>query len=240
MKLEHTNILLTGGSGRLGRELIKALRKADAKVIAPSSEVLDITDTSMTFQAISWHAPTMIVHCAAYTDVPGAETPEGRLEANRINIHGTKNIAHAAHYFGAKVIHISTDYVYGGTGNHYVGDGTYPTSYYGITKLVAESFMDSEDLVIRTTLKGRGTWGKDAYTKVLHPVRTNGDFADVIAEKITKAICDGMKGTVNLGTEEKFLLDLAVEDYPEVEIMDVNLVDVPYKYPRDCTMKLDI
>lgn len=238
MKLKNQTVLLTGGSGLLGRCLIPRLQDQGAVVVAPSSSAMDITDTSKTFQAVSWHNPELVIHCAAYTNVPAAETPEGKLEANRVNIHGTKNVVEASHYFGVKVVYVSTDYVYDGTGDHYEGDKTKPATYYGMTKLIGESFCSNQDLILRLSFKDIGTWGPNTYRKVLHPVKTNADFVDVIADKIIDAITRNMTGIINLGTKEKFLLDLAVSEYPEVEVVDA--LDTSYKYPRDCTMRLDI
>lgn len=240
MKLENQIILLTGGSGVLGRFLTPRLREQGAVVIAPSSKDMDITDTSKTFQAVSWHNPDLVVHCAAYTNVPEAENAQGRLEANKVNIYGSKNIIEASHYFGAKVVYISTEYVYDGTGDHYEGDKTKPITYYGMTKLIGESFTSDQDLILRLCFKNIGTWGPNAYTKVPHPVKTNADFVDVIADKIIDAITRKMTGVVNLGTKAKYLMDLAVQEYPEVNITDVRLLNTTYKYPRNGTMRLDI
>ena len=88
-------------------------------------------------------------------------------------------------------------------------------------------------------MKARGTWGKRALKGVFHPVWTNADWVDVIAEKIVEVIADERVGIINLGTEKKLLKELAVQEYPDVEVIDVDDVDLPYKYPRDCSMILD-
>jgi len=201
---------------------------------------MDITNPSKTFQAVSWHNPDLVVHCAAYTNVPEAENPKGRLEANKVNIHGSKSMIEASHYFGAKVVYISTEYVYDGTGDHHKGDKTKPITYYGMTKLIGESFCSNKDLILRLCFKNIGTWGPKAYTKVPHPVKTNADFVDVIADKIVDSITRNMAGVVNLGTKAKYLKDLAKQEYPEVDIIDVTSLNTTYKYPRNGTMRLDI
>lgn len=239
MRLENKVVLVTGGSGLLGKNLVPVLEQEGAKVIAPTSTVMDITNTSLVFQAISWHNPDIVVHCAAYTNVPDCESISGKRKANFVNIHGSKNVIEASHYFGAKVVYISTDYVYNGTGNHFVGDKTYPTTYYGVTKLVGESFCDEKDLVLRLSFKDRGTWGKDKYTNVIHPVKTNADFVDIVSKKICDAISNNWFGIKNLGTKEKYLKDLALEDYKKVVEISPQNVKSPYIYPQDCTMKLD-
>ncbi len=240
MKQGKQTILLTGGRGLLGKHLVPLLKDAGYKVIAPASYEMDITNTSIVFQAISWNNPDIVVHCAAYTDVPKCETPAGARQANLVNIHGSKNVIEGSHYFGAKVVYISTDYVYNGTGNHYTGDKTKPITYYGMTKLIGESFCCKDDLALRLSFKARGTWGADAYTSVPHPILTNADWVDVIAEKIVTAIEKDLKGIKNLGTKTKYLKDLALEEYQEVEEVRPETLNIPYFYPRNSSMKLDI
>ena len=179
-----------------------------------------------------WHNPDLVLNLAAYTDVPKAETAEGRDKCVRTNIMGSKFVCEAAHYNGAKVIYISTDYVYPGTEGNYSVSDVSPLGAYGMTKYIGEWFCDpKKDLIIRTSMKARGTWGENAYTKVIDPVWTNADWIDVIAEKILEVI--------NLGTERKLLADLAREDYPWVELVDHISMEMPYEYPKDCSMVLD-
>ena len=71
---------------------------------------------------------------------------------------------------------------------------------------------------------------------------TNADWIDIIAERIIEAICRNLTGIVNIGTERKTLLDLAVQEYPEVKTIRVEEADVKlgYIYPRDTCMELTI
>jgi dTDP-4-dehydrorhamnose reductase len=150
-------------------------------------------------------------------------------------------VCEASKFIGAKVVYISSDYVYPGTKGWYaVGsnvDQAGPRSIYGITKYMGEWFCDkNKDLIIRAAMKPRGTWGPNAYKKVYHPVYTSADWMDVIAQKIVEAIERDMRGIINVGTERKLLLDLAKQEYPEVEISNVYDVKLPYRYPTDCSM----
>jgi dTDP-4-dehydrorhamnose reductase len=237
--LKGKKVLVFGGGGRLGKDLVPLLKAAGANVIAPTSEEIDIATTKI-WQCVMWHGPDIVVNLAAYTDVPKAETLEGKDKCVRTNIIGNKFVCESAHYHGAKVVYISSDYVYPGTTGDYTTEDVSPLGCYGITKYVGEWFCNPDtDLVIRTSMKARGTWGKNAYTKVLDPVWTNADWVDIIAEKIVEVIADERTGTINLGTEKKLLSDLARAEYPEVELMKPTDLDVPYKYPTDCSMVLD-
>jgi len=232
-------ILVLGGSGRLGTDLLPLLRAAGARIIAPTRDEADVADKKL-WQVVSWHNPDIILNLAAYTDVGGAETDEGKKQAVRTNIFGSKTVCDVAKYFDCKVVYISSDYVYPGVAGSYAVEEAHPSSSYGVTKYVGEWFCDlKKDLVIRTSFKIRGTWGPNALKKVFHPVTTNADWVDIIAEKIVEVIGDERVGILNIGTEPKTLLDMAKAEYPEVESVDPDECELPYTYPRDCSMMLD-
>ncbi len=102
---------------------------------------LDITDDEAVKKTIRGIQPDVIVHCAAWTNVDGAEDPEKKPIVHRINAEGTKNIAEAAKAADAKMVYISTDYVFDGQGERpwKPDDRNYaPLNYYGQTKLEGE------------------------------------------------------------------------------------------------------
>jgi len=237
--LRDKTILVLGGYGRLGTDLLPLLKAAGAKVLAPNREVADVADKKL-WQVVGWHNPDIIINLAAYTDVAGAETAKGRDTAVRTNIYGSRMVCEIARYFDIKVVYISTDYVYPGEKGPHAVEEANPCCSYGITKYVGEWFCDpTKDLIIRTSFKTRGTWGPKAFREVFHPVTTNADWVDIIAEKIVDAIGDERVGIQNIGTEPKFLRDLAKAEYPKVKIVDVEDCDLPYTYPKDCSMLLD-
>lgn len=241
--------LLTGGSGVLGTELQKEDHTLGRNLDywAPMRDELDIED-DMAYLFAQKHRNKIvkeinlcgIVHCAAYTNVPGAETPEGRLKAFRLNVLGTQNIKHLANALGVPMIYISTDYVYPGeTGNYSEEDAVRPVNYYAITKLMGEVFMDPDiDLIIRTSFKPNTPW---PFPKAFDDLYTSADYVDVIAEKISDCLMhivyDG-DGIFNIGTERKSIYDLArrrntnVKPMSRKEITNVHL-------PSDISMNTD-
>ena len=122
MKLEGLRILLTGGNGRLGRQLTNLLWDEGCILSYPTSKQWDITTTKRPPVMDTW-VPDILIHCAAYTDVPGAETNKG--DAVRINVVGTENVVSLAKEVGCRLIHISSDYV-----------GYRPMGFYATTKMI--------------------------------------------------------------------------------------------------------
>ncbi|MDP2689763.1 MAG: dTDP-4-dehydrorhamnose reductase [Deltaproteobacteria bacterium] len=131
-------ILLTGSGGQLGSGLKPMLEAAGHAVAAPRSKELDIIDREMVFGAVTRLRPDIIINCAAYTLVDLAE--KEREEAEALNRTGPANIAAAAADAGAKLIHISTDFVFDGRKPlpYTEEDATNPLGVYGETKLAGE------------------------------------------------------------------------------------------------------
>lgn len=145
-------VLLTGAKGQLGRCFCDRL-PACWDILATDSETLDITDLEQVKSVVAAYRPNFIVNAAAYTAVDKAEAEYDM--AALINEIGPKNLATIANEVGARLVHISTDYVFDGnatTPYMEIAD-TNPLSVYGKTKLngeLAVSQIQPEALVIRT------------------------------------------------------------------------------------------
>jgi dTDP-4-dehydrorhamnose reductase len=131
--------LITCASGQLGIAVSQELDKLEIAFDAWSSKDLDITKSSIVSEAIEKLSPTVIINCAAWTDVDGAESHE--VDASRVNSDGPENLALAAKPCNSKLIHVSTDYVFSGDGNSpwKITDAITPQSAYGRTKALGES-----------------------------------------------------------------------------------------------------
>lgn len=150
------NILITGANGQLGRALRRTLQDTPlaANTIFTSHEELDITQSDAVGRFLAEHDITHIINCAAFTDVDDAE--EHKAECTRINSDGVKSIALAADSHGAKVIHISTDFVFDGHANraYSESDKVNPISHYGTTKRQGETALLAlapDSIIIRTS-----------------------------------------------------------------------------------------
>lgn len=207
------HVLLTGGTGRLGRELCQLL----PGIVAPGRSELDVTKPETIAAAIFRYRPQILVHAAAYTDVARAE--QERDTCWRVNVEGTRNVVKAAMEHGLFLVHISTDYVFDGTRGMYREDDPLgpPRNYYALSKLVAEELVRCapRHLVIRTSFRPR-EW---PYPVAFVDVYTSQDYVDIIAPKIARAIirCTEIPyQTLHIATERKSVYDLAWRRRPDV------------------------
>ncbi|HUR24789.1 MAG TPA: dTDP-4-dehydrorhamnose reductase [Candidatus Thermoplasmatota archaeon] len=131
-------ILLTGGSGQVGRAFLGLAPRHE--VVAPGHGDLPIEDPSACERVVAQVKPDWIVHPAAMTDVDGCERDPARAHA--INALGAENLAKAAARHGCRMALISTDYVFDGSKGHYKeSDPTNPLSHYGRSKLEGERLV---------------------------------------------------------------------------------------------------
>ena len=148
------NILITGANGQLGSELrAAACSVADHHFIFTDYKELDITDSQAIQHMVQAEGVQVIINCAAYTQVDKAEDDEAA--ADRLNHHAPAYLAAAAKDAGALLIHVSTDYVFGGQGNTPFGEQATPAplGVYGRTKLAGEEAIRAtgcRHIILRT------------------------------------------------------------------------------------------
>lgn len=143
--------LVTGASGMLGQDVVALLASRGADVTAVDREVVDITDEAQVRDAVAGHG--IVVNCAAYTAVDDAESHEN--DAFLINAVGPALLASAATAVGARVVHVSTDYVFAGSAATPYAEGhpLRPVSAYGRTKAAGEWAVRAQaddHLIVRT------------------------------------------------------------------------------------------
>lgn len=154
------NILVTGANGQLGQILkqeveIFSLNNVDYKWFFTGHDELDICNYDQIFNYVSDNKINIIINCAALTNVDKAE--EDRELAFEINERGVRNIAEISGELGIFVIHISTDYVFGGLVPKLFNedDVTYPVNLYGLSKLYGEEELRNKAsgyIILRTSL----------------------------------------------------------------------------------------
>ncbi|MGI8684708.1 MAG: dTDP-4-dehydrorhamnose reductase [Acidimicrobiales bacterium] len=251
-------VLVTGGSGQLGRELPAAF--AGHEVVAPGSDVLDLTSRDSVLQCITTVAPGAVVHGGAYTDVDGCELDPDR--AYRVNALGTRHVAEGARLVEARVCYISTDYVFpGDAGRPYnEWDATGPISAYGRSKLGGEGELDPGSTVVRTSWVC-GVHGRNFVKTILRAAIDAGPeglkvvddqhgcptFADDLAHMVALLVVGRLPGTfhvTNQGATTWFDFARAIVATAGLDPADVHPIatsdlDPPRPAPRPAWSVLD-
>jgi len=131
-------VIVVGAAGRLGASVVQAF--ADRPVLALTREELDITDPESVGRRIGGTAPGVIINCAAFNDVDGAE--DRAAEALAVNGFAVRSLARAAEACGAVLVHFGTDFVFDGTANEPYTESAPPAprSTYALSKLLGEWF----------------------------------------------------------------------------------------------------
>jgi dTDP-4-dehydrorhamnose reductase len=146
--------LVVGANGQLGRCMTELLESSAADYIALGHHQLDIADAVAVQKVFEDLKPTFVLNAAAWTAVDDAE--EHEADALRVNAHGPANLASSSSSISARLIHISTDYVFDGQANtpYTVNSPTEPMNAYGRTKLAGEMALlgsgDRNNCVVRT------------------------------------------------------------------------------------------
>jgi len=199
--------LITGGCGQLGMAVSQEMGERVSDFRTWSSHDLNITQGPIVKDLICQLSPQVIINCAAWTDVDGAES--NRIAASRVNSDGAENVAVAAKECGAKFIHISTDYVFSGVREFpwEVDDALNPQSEYGRTKAEGETRViktyPENSFIVRTAWL-YSPWGKNfAKTLTRLAIRSKGEIR-VVKDQVgqpTSAI-DLAKSLVDLGLSD--------------------------------------
>lgn len=146
--------LITGVSGQLGHDAAKTLTARGVPFLGVSSKELDVTDRDAVLRVFNTYRPDAVLHCAAWTKVDLAEDEPERCM--RVNADGTRNVAEACRELGAKLLYVSTDYVFPGTGEKpwETDDPTGPLNVYGESKLAGEAAVKElveKHFIVRTS-----------------------------------------------------------------------------------------
>lgn len=194
-------ILITGGKGQLGQKLQKQLQKNKLKAI--DIEDADITDMEQVQKVFQNFKPEVVIHCAAYTQVDKAE--EDRDKCMLINGIGTRNIAVVSEDIGAKLVYISTDYVFDGRKKspYFEWDQPNPISVYGMSKYWGEQLIQqfsSKFFIMRSAwLYGKG---ENNFVKTIQKLAKEKEELTIVNDQIgsstsTLELAKAIKSLIN-------------------------------------------
>ncbi|GEP28408.1 dTDP-4-dehydrorhamnose reductase [Cryobacterium levicorallinum] len=195
-----TRYLITGATGMLGRDLQTAL--AGREVTALGRSDLDVTDLNAVTAAVAGH--DVIINCAAYTKVDDAETNEDAAYA--VNAVGPRNLALAASALRAKLVQLSTDYVFDGSATTPYAENTphSPISAYGRTKAAGEDFVLAENGARSYIVRTAWLYGKNGpnFAKTMLKAAGTRDTLNVVNDQVGQPTW-----TVDLAAQIVLLLD---------------------------------
>jgi len=174
---------VVGAKGMLGRDLMEILRSSvlGDEVIGWDIEEIDIQKGDETVTKIEKLRPDIVVHIAAYTDVDGCESNQEK--AFGVNAEGTKSVAIAASRCHAKIVYLSTDYVFDGSKRepYLENDAPRPLNVYGQSKFMGEQYVQTlvEDFLIVRTQWLYGPFGKNFVSSILRLAREKSELSIV-------------------------------------------------------------
>ena len=225
-------ILLTGGSGLLGKEILKI----NPEILVPNHEEFDITNYKQMLDYINSSPPEIIIHAGAFTSPPLID--QDPMKAINVNIIGTSNIVLICSTFNIKLIYISTDYVFkGNKGNYRENDELLPQNHYAWSKLGGECAVRiySNSLIIRTSF----CESIFPYDKAFVDQYTSRDSVDVIAPIIFKlSNMKDIKGIIHVGTKKKSVKELAIK-LGKKNVGDLYRKDVSFHAPKDTSLNIE-
>lgn len=177
-------IVITGAGGMVGTVLAVQARQQGRDVATFTSAQWDITDAAAAERFVG--AGDVVINCAAYTDVDGAESDEDR--AHLVNAVGPGHLAAACARVGAGLVHISTDYVFGGDrrGPYEIDDHTRPVNAYGRTKLAGEQAVLTAlptARVVRTSWVYEGREGGKDFVATVRRLAAGTEPVDMVADQ---------------------------------------------------------
>lgn len=198
-------ILVTGAAGQLGYDVIKVLKSRNLECLGADLAEFDITDFAATQAYITACRPDAVIHCSAYTAVDKAEdNPEVCMA---VNVDGTKNIAKVCKTIGAKMLYVSTDYVFPGRGEEYyeVDAETGPLSVYGQSKLAGEEIVHT---VLQQYFIVRVSWvfGKNGNNFVKTMLRLGKERSEI------NVVCDQIGSPTYTADLAQLLCDMIVTE----------------------------
>ncbi len=218
-------ILLTGGSGLLGTEILKV----DPTLVTPSHIEMDITDYNSVEKKLESEKPNIVLHCAAATKPPEHEKNPGL--GVLVNIIGTANVARACIKLGIRLIYTCTDYLYVGSGPHKESESILSPYNFGWSKLGGEAAVH----LVPNSLILRLSFGPVPFPweKVYKDQWNSKLYVDEMAPLVLAAAKSEATGVMNLGGPRTTL-----ESYAKRTRPDIQTIPCPDWVPKDTSLDL--
>jgi dTDP-4-dehydrorhamnose reductase len=229
---DNLRVVFTGGGGLLGSEF----RKIRPDINYPSSKEFNVTNFDQMREYVRADGCDLIVHAGAFISPPVIE--KDPLKAIEVNIIGTSNVVKLCMEIGARLIYISTDYVFkGDKGNYKEDDPVYPVNKYAWSKLGGECAvrMYDKSLIIRTSFSPNVF----PYDKAFVDQYTSRESVSVIAKKISKLLDKDITGVIHVGGNRKTVYEYAKSLDATRHIGKLSVNDVSFSVPVDTSLNCD-
>ncbi len=199
--------LITGYKGQLGYDLTRELDSRNEKeYMAVDIDQMDITNRDQVMSIVTEYNPDVIIHCAAWTAVDKAEDMKDLVE--KVNVEGTKNMVDASIEVDAKIIYMSTDYVFDGSKDGYYTeeDQVNPKSVYGLTKFQGEEEVRRNPKHFITRISWVFGINGNNFIKTMLKLSDNHDELNVVSDQIGSPTytVDLSKTLIDMAHSEKF------------------------------------
>lgn len=230
--MEQKEILITGGSGLLGSELRKLLPHA----LFPSSQEFNVTNPSQMEAYTAKNPFDLLLHAAAFTSPPAAD--KNPIRAMQVNIVGTANVVDLCARHSARLVYISTDYVFAGDrGNYREEDPVYPVNKYAWSKLGGECAVRMYDqaLIVRTSF-GPVPF---PYDKAFTDQWTSREPAPVFARKLVSLLDSDLTGILHVGGERRTVFEYAKSINSSRVIGELSIKQVSFRAPPDTSLSTE-
>ncbi len=227
--LNLRRLLFTGGNGLLGG----AFRQLAPDALYPTSTEFDVTNSTQMDAYIADRPVDVVVHAAAFTSPPKIDqTPTRALD---VNVIGTANVVRLAMARHARLVYISTDYVFrGDQGPYGENDAVHPVNRYAWSKLGGECAVRLYDnsLIIRTS------FGPDVfpYPKAFVDQWTSRQSVSAAARDILAAVRSGVNGVLHIGGPRRSVHEYAMSLDPSQDIGRLSIEDVSFAVPVDTSL----
>jgi len=219
-------VLITGGSGTLGSHLARAAAFCDDEILAPSRGDLDVTDLARARAFVHASRPDVIVHCAAVIRTRDANQPEMWAATSRVNVHGTGCIGRAAAEVDAKLVAVSTDFVFDGRkpgGMYGEDDLPCPLGYYALSKYAGEqlALRAPRAVVVRTTFCADDAW---PYPRAFVDRFTSKQRVSLVAQQLALVAKSDLVGVLHVGGPRQSYFELARSI--RADVLPMSMADV--------------
>jgi dTDP-4-dehydrorhamnose reductase len=204
--MDKIKILLTGGSGTLGKELLKIYDKQNYIFYSPSSSEMNVVNLQECIEYFNKENFDIVVHAAAYTDTKKSQSEF--IKVTETNVIGTFNILKCCEEKNIKMVYISTDHVFDGKkGGYCIYDPLNPITNYAKTKTAGEIIvsMYPNSLIIRTSFFGY----EFPYDSAFVDQKSTKDYIDIMAPKILDEILSKKIGISHVKSKKRTMYEIA-------------------------------